>query len=262
MMRALWSSASGMQAEQTNMDIIANNLANVNTAGFKRSRVEFQDMLYQTVTAAGSSSSSGQSVAAGLQVGHGTHAVAVHKVFSQGNFQQTGNPLDLVIEGEGFFQVSQPDGSIAYTRSGSFSLNAEGQMVTADGSKLIPDIVVPPNSISVNVGKDGTVSVLQDGQNETTEVGKIELANFANPSGLMALGQNLYRPTAASGDAVTGTPGQEGLGQTSQGFLELSNVSVVEEMVNMIVGQRAYEASSKAVRTSDEMLAMTNHLKD
>jgi flagellar basal-body rod protein FlgG len=251
-----------MQAEQTNMDIIANNLANVNTSGFKRSRVEFQDMLYQTVTAAGTSSSSGRSVAAGLQVGHGTHAVAVHKVFSQGNFQQTGNPLDLVIEGEGFFQVTEADGQIAYTRAGSFSLNAEGQLVTADGSELVPDIVIPPDAVSVNIGRDGTVSVLQDGQNSSTEVGRIELANFANPAGLMALGQNRYRPTSASGEAITGTPGLEGLGQISQGFLELSNVSVVEEMVNMIVGQRAYEASSKAVRTSDEMLAITNRLKD
>lgn len=261
MMRALWSAATGMAAKQLDMDVIANNLANLNTAGFKRSRVDFQDVMYQTLRTAGSTVAQGSRVPTGIQVGLGTRPAAVQKIFSQGDFVQTENPLDVVIEGDGFFQVLMPDGSIAYTRNGSFKLDADGRMVTSDGFVLEPEIIIPPEASSISIGTDGTVSVMLAGEEQAQEVGRIEIARFVNPAGLMSIGRNLYKPTSASGQAQAGTPGMDGLGTLSQGFLEMSNVKVVEEMVNMIIAQRAYEVNSKAIQTADEMLGTANNLK-
>jgi len=260
MIRALYSAASGLQAQQLNIDVIANNLANVNTAGFKQSRAEFQDLLYQNGRAAGAASSTSTEYPVGLQVGLGSRPVATTRLFTQGDFRQTGNPLDMVIEGQGFFQVRQPSGETAYTRAGSFHLNREGAIVTADGGLLDPQISIPPDALTITVAADGTVSVTQPGQAQAQQVGTIQLANFPNPAGLNAIGRNLFLPTASSGEATTGTPGENGIGTVNQGFLEQSNVSVVEEMVNMIVGQRAYEINSKVVKTADEMLQTMNNV--
>lgn len=261
MMRALWSAATGMAAKQLDMDVISNNLANLNTAGFKRSRVDFQDVMYQTLRTAGSTVAQGSKVPTGIQVGLGTRPAAVQKIFSQGDFVQTENPLDIVIEGDGFFQVLLPDGSTAYTRNGSFKLDADGRMVTSDGFVLDPEIVIPSEASSISIGTDGTISVMLAGEKDAQEVGRIEIARFINPAGLMSIGRNLYKPTSASGEAQVGTPGMDGLGTLSQGFLEMSNVKVVEEMVNMIIAQRAYEVNSKAIQTADEMLGTANNLK-
>jgi len=261
MIRALWTGATGMQAQQLNIDVIANNLANVNTAGFKRSRTDFQDLLYQTLRLAGSASSSGTEVPSGIQVGHGARPVATQKIFLQGDFMQTQNELDMTIEGKGFYQILQPDGEIAYTRSGAFKLDSDGRVVTSDGYTLEPEITVPEDTMNISIGPDGTVSVLQAGELESSEVGNIELAMFINPAGLKSFGKNLFLPTDASGDPTTGTPGEDGFGTLAQGFLEMSNVNVVEEMVNMIVSQRAYEINSKVINTSDSMLQVANNLK-
>ena len=261
MIRSLWTAASGMQAQSLNVDVISNNLANVNTNGFKRSKAEFQDLFYDTLRSAGVASSEGTQVPVGIQLGHGTRASAVAKIFSQGNMQHTQNNLDLALEGKGFFQVLQLNGEIAYTRDGGFKLDEEGRLVTADGFFLEPEIAVPTDSVSIFIEIDGTVSVLQVGESEPTEIGTIELARFINPSGLLSIGRNLYLPTQASGEAVTGTAGEDGLGTISQGYLEMSNVSVVDEMVNMITAQRAYELNSKAVQAADEMLQMANNVK-
>jgi len=261
MIRSLWTAASGMQAQSLNIDVISNNLANVNTSGFKRSKAEFQDLFYDTLRSAGVASSEGTQVPVGIQLGHGTRASAVNKIFSQGNMQRTQNNLDLALEGKGFFQIIQLNGQIAYTRAGAFKLDDEGRMVTADGFFLEPEISIPSDSISIFIELDGSVSVLQAGETEPTEIGTIELARFINPSGLQSVGRNLYLPTQASGEAVTGTAGQDGLGIISQGYLEMSNVSVVDEMVNMITAQRAYELNSKAVQAADEMLQMANNVK-
>jgi flagellar basal-body rod protein FlgG len=250
-----------MHAQQTNIDVISNNLANVNTAGFKRGRADFQDLLYQTLRRAGTTSSSGTEVPTGIQVGHGVKTAAVQKIFLQGDFMQTQNELDLTIEGKGFFQILRPDGEIAYTRSGSFKLDSDGRVVTADGYPLEPEITVPDDTVNITVGPSGTVSVLQAGDTEATEMGDIELAMFSNQAGLKNVGKNLYLTTDASGDPTTGTPGEDGFGTIAQGFLEMSNVSVVEEMVNMITSQRAYEINSKVIQTSDDMLQTANHLK-
>jgi flagellar basal-body rod protein FlgG len=260
MIRALYSAASGLQAQQLNIDVIANNLANVNTAGFKQSRAEFQDLLYQNGRPAGAASSTSTEFPVGLQVGLGSRPVATTRLFTQGDFRQTGNPLDMVIEGQGFFQVRLPSGETAYTRAGSFHLNSEGAVVTADGNLLDPNISIPRDALTITVAPDGTVSVTQPGQAQAQQVGSIQLANFANPAGLNAIGKNLFLPTAASGEATTGTPGENGIGSVNQFFLEQSNVSVVEEMVNMIVGQRAYEINSKVVKTADEMLQTMNNV--
>jgi flagellar basal-body rod protein FlgG len=260
MIRALYSAASGLEAQQLNIDVIANNLANVNTAGFKESRPEFQDLLYQNMRAAGSASSSSTDMPVGLQVGLGSRPVATSRLFTQGDFRQTGNPLDFVIEGQGFFQVRLPSGETAYTRAGAFHLNRDGSLVTADGTLLDPQITIPTDALTITVGMDGTVSVTQPGQAQAQQVGNIQLANFPNPAGLNSIGKNLFLPTSASGDAVTGTPGDSGLGTINQGFLEQSNVNVVEEMVNMIVGQRAYEVNSKVVKAADEMLQTMNNV--
>lgn len=261
MIRSLWTAASGMQAQTLNIDVISNNLANVNTAGFKRSRADFQDLLYENMRSPGAPSSAGTQVPVGIQIGHGTRPAAVNKVFLQGGLQQTSNELDLAIEGQGFFQILQPDGELAYTRSGAFKLDNDGRMVTSDGFVLEPEITVPSDAVALSVGMDGTVSVLQAGQSAPTDIGTIELARFLNPSGLQSIGRNLYRETPASGEVITGTAGQDGLGPIAQGYQEMSNVSVVDEMVNMITAQRAYEINSKAIQAADEMLQMANNVK-
>ncbi|MFZ7125701.1 MAG: flagellar basal-body rod protein FlgG [Desulfobacterales bacterium] len=261
MIRSLWTAASGMKAQALNIDVISNNLANVNTTGFKRSRADFQDLLYETLRNAGSSSAAGNEVPAGIQIGHGTRPVAVQKMFIQGDYQQTKNELDVAIEGNGFFQIVQPNGEIAYTRDGAFKMDSEGRMVTSDGFYLEPEITVPTDAVSLSIGLDGTVSVMQVGQTQPTEIGTITLARFVNPAGLHAIGRNLFLPTSASGDAITGTAGEDGLGTLSQGFLEMSNVSVVDEMVKMISAQRAYEINSKSIQAADEMLQMANNVK-
>ncbi len=261
MIRALWTAASGMQAQQMNIDVVANNLANVNTTGFKKSRADFQDLMYQTLKTTGAPSSNSTQVPTGIQIGLGAKPAAVTKIFTPGNINQTGSDLDLAIEGDGFFQIQTPDGATAYSRAGAFKKDSQGRVVNSDGYPLIPEIVVPANATKISVGNDGTVSVMQGGQNTPTNIGTIQLANFSNPAGLSSTGHNLYQPTDASGTATTGTPGQNGIGTLSQGFLEMSNVSVMEEMVNMIVGQRAYEINSKAVQAADEMLQQANNLR-
>lgn len=261
MLRSLFIAATGMEAQKLNIDVISNNLANVNTSGFKKSRADFQDLIYQTIRSAGGASAEGAQIPSGIQVGLGVKPVAVQKIFQQGDFAQTGNSLDLVIEGDGFFQVLMPDGTVAYTRAGAFKLDSEGRVVNSDGYPLEPGITIPANTLSITVGSDGKITVMQAGSTAPVEIGQIELARFMNPAGLNAIGRNLFLPTAASGEPATGTPSQDGLGTISQGFLELSNVNVVEEMVNMIVSQRAYEINSKAVQASDEMLQTANNLR-
>jgi flagellar basal-body rod protein FlgG len=261
MIRSLWTAASGMQAQSLNIDVISNNLANVNTSGFKRGKAEFQDLFYDSLRSAGVASSEGTQVPVGIQLGHGTRTAAVNKIFSQGNMQQTQNTLDLALEGKGFFQVLQLNGEIAYTRAGAFKLNEDGQLVTADGFFLEPEISIPTDSVSISIELDGTVSVMQAGETEPTEIGTIELARFINPAGLQSIGRNLYMPTEASGEAVIGIAGEDGLGTIAQGYLEMSNVSVVDEMVSMITAQRAYELNSKAIQAADEMLQMANNVK-
>ncbi len=261
MIRSLWTSATGMQAQELNIDVIANNLANVNTSGFKKSRAEFQDLLYESMRPAGAASSADTTVPTGIQLGHGTRPSAVQKMFSQGDFQNTQNELDWAIEGDGFFQIEMPDGDTGYSRSGEFKLDADGRIVNPDGFPLIPEMTVPTDTISIAVGLDGTVSVIQAGDATPTEIGTVQLARFVNPAGLRSLGKNLFSPTNASGDEITGTPGENGFGTLAQGFLEMSNVSVVDEMVNMITAQRAYETNSKVITTADDMLQLANNLK-
>jgi flagellar basal-body rod protein FlgG len=261
MIRALYSAASGMTAQQLNIDNIANNLANANTTGFKHRRTQFQDLLYQNLLAPGTAAGQQTVVPSGLQLGLGTRPVANEVIFTQGDFLSTGNPFDLVIEGQGFFQIRLPTGELAYTRSGAFHLDREGNLVTADGDPLEPQITIPRDATSVSIAADGTVSFVQPGQVQAQQGGTIQLAMFQNPAGLMALGRNLFQPTQASGDPILGNPGGlEGLGRLQQGSLEGSNVSVVEEFINMIVSQRAYEAASKAVRAADEMYQQANNV--
>jgi len=261
MIRALWTAASGMQAQQLNIDVVANNLANVSTTGFKKSRADFQDLMYQTVKTTGAPSTNSTTIPTGIQVGLGVKTAAVTKIFSAGNITQTGNDLDLAIQGDGFFQVQQSDGSTAYTKAGSFKKDGQGKVVTSDGSPVLPEILIPANATKVTVGSDGTVSVQQAGQTAATTVGTLQLASFSNPSGLNSIGKNLFLPTDSSGAATTGTAGQNGLGSLEQGYIEMSNVSTMDEMVNMIVGQRAYEINSKVVQAADEMLQQASGLK-
>ncbi|SPD72674.1 flagellar component of cell-distal portion of basal-body rod [uncultured Desulfobacterium sp.] len=261
MLRSLWSAASGMQAQALNIDVLSNNLANVNTTGFKRSRADFQDLLYETLRLAGSSSSESTQVPTGIQLGHGTRPAAVQKIQTQGDYKHTENELDMAIEGDGFFQILKPDGETAYSRAGSFKIDSEGRIVTSDGYLLQPEITIPSDTTQIAIGTDGTVSVVQAGQAAPSEIGTIQLARFINPAGLNAIGRNLYLETSASGGVITGVAGEEGLGTISQGFLEMSNVSVVEEMVNLITAQRAYEINSKSIQAADEMLQMANNIK-
>lgn len=260
-MRALTTAATGMEAQQTRLDVTANNLANVNTAGFKKSRAEFQDLMYQTVKAPGAGTGQGTKAPNGLQIGLGVRTAGTQRMHSQGSLRQTGNPLDLAIEGRGMFAISLPSGGTAYTRDGSFKVDAEGRLVTTDGYRLSPEITVPPDAQTVAIGADGTVTATTQGEPEPTELGKIQVATFANPAGLMSLGRNLFQPTAASGTAVTGTPGTSGIGSLSQGSLELSNVKVVQEMIDLITGQRAYEMNSRVIKAGDEMLQHTANLR-
>lgn len=261
MLKALRTAASGMAAQQLNVDVIANNLANVNTTGYKRSKAEFQDVLYQNLRQAGTATSIGNKTPVGLSIGYGVRPASTVRQYSVGDFQFSGNPLDVAINGNGFFEVQMPDGSSAYTRDGSFKLSADGQVVTSDGYFLIPNVTIPEDSTSISVGTDGTIEVMQYGQNEPTNVGQIELIRFINPAGLNAIGRNLLIQTGASGNPVSDIPGQGGMGGLDQGYLEMSNVQVVDEMVNMIVAQRAYEMNSKAIQTADDMAALANNLK-
>jgi flagellar basal-body rod protein FlgG len=261
MIRALYSAASGMNAEQLNVDNIANNIANANTSGFKSRRAQFQDLLYQTMIQPGAAAGQQSTVPTGLQLGLGTRAASNEIIFSQGDFSQTNNPLDLVIQGQGFFQVRRATGDLAYTRAGTFHLNRDGQVVTLDGDLLDPPITIPQNAVSVTIAADGTVSYSQAGQSASQQAGQIQLATFSNPSGLNSVGRNLFLPTDASGDPAVGLPGgQEGLGQLLQGYVEQSNVSVVNEFINLIVSQRAYEANSKVVKAADDMYSQINNL--
>lgn len=261
MIRSLWSAASGMQAQQLNIDNIANNLANVNTSGFKKSRVNFQDLMYENLKEAGSPNAQGSIAPNGIEIGHGVRPASVQRLFSQGSFQQTDNPLDLIIEGDGFFQVMLPDGTTAYTRDGSFKRDGEGRIVTGDGYPLFPEVYIPEDAAAIAMNADGTVAVMLAGQDEPEEIGQIELVRFANPAGLSSQGRNLYRSTVASGVPIVGNAGMEGFGTITQGYLEMSNVQVVEEMVNMISAQRAYEINSKTIQASEEMLRIVSGLK-
>jgi flagellar basal-body rod protein FlgG len=255
MLRALYTAASGMVAQQLNLDNIANNLANSSTAGFYGRRLQFSDLVYQNLVMPGAAATQQTTVAAGLQVGLGTMPRASEVIQTQGNFSSTGNPLDLAIQGLGFFQVTLPDGTIAYTRAGSFHLDAQGNLVTADGNPVQPNITIPANATTVTVGSDGTVSVTETGQIAAQQVGSIQLAMFPNPGGLNSIGNNLFLATTASGDALVGAPGSaEGFGTLQQGMLEQSNVDIVSQFVDMIVAQRAYESNSRVVTSADQML--------
>jgi flagellar basal-body rod protein FlgG len=254
MIRSLYIAKTGLEAQQTNLDVISNNLANVSTNGFKKSRAVFEDLLYQNVRQPGAQSSQQTQLPSGLQIGTGVRTVATERIHTQGNPQATGNAKDVMVNGDGFFQVLLPDGTQAYTRDGSFQTDANGQLVTSSGYVIQPPITVPNNAVSLTVGRDGTVSVTTPGTAAATQIGSIQVSNFVNPAGLESRGENLYVETSASGTANANTPGTNGAGYLMQGFVETSNVNVVEEMVNMIQTQRAYEINSKAITTSDQML--------
>lgn len=259
MMRSLWTSATGMHAQQLNIDVIAHNLANVNTNGFKKSRADFEDLLYQTIRQPGATQSNGQMIPTGVQVGMGVRPVAVQKIFTQGDYQHTENQLDLAIEGKGFFRVLAGDEEV-YTRAGAFKMDNNGVIVDSNGYILQPQFTVPDGTVSLVVEPGGQITCL--GQDAAVLAqGQITIYNFTNPAGLYAIGKNLFRPTDASGDPIEGNPGVDDFGTIAQGFLEMSNVSVVESMVDMIVAQRAYESNSKAIQTSDQMLQLANQLK-
>jgi flagellar basal-body rod protein FlgG len=260
MIRSLWTAASGMAAQKLNMDVIANNLANVNSSGFKKSRADFEDLLYQNLKSPGAETSSGGQIPTGIQVGMGTRPVSVQKIFTQGDYTQTGNQFDLAIEGNGFFKIVS-NGEEVYMRAGAFKLDSEGYLVTSQGDRLQPEISIPTTTTSFTIDPGGNMEGLEaDGQTVTVS-GQLTIFNFANPSGLLSVGGNKFRPTGSSGDPVEGNPGIDGLGTIAQGFLEMSNVDVVEEMVNMIASQRAYEISSKSIRAADEMMQMANNIK-
>jgi flagellar basal-body rod protein FlgG len=258
MIRALYTAATGMQAQELAIDVIAHNLANVNTTGFKKSRADFQDLLYQTLIAPGAPSTTSTNSPTGIQVGLGVRPAAVQRVNLQGDYNQTGNPLDVAIEGNGFFQITMPDGTTTYSRAGSFKLDAQARIVTSEGFALEPSITIPDGAIDVTIGQDGTVSALLPNQTQATELGQIQTVRFTNPAGLRALGKNLLQETETSGTPQIGVPGEDNRGTLLQGFLENSNVSVVEELIALIAGQRAYEVTSKAIQTADEMLKVTN----
>jgi flagellar basal-body rod protein FlgG len=261
MMRALWTAGTGMVAQQANIDVVSNNLANVNTSGFKKSRADFQDLLYQTIRQAGATTGPDTQAPTGIQIGLGVKLVATTKQQTQGTLQQTGNSLDMAIEGEGFFQINMPDGTLAYTRDGSFKKDSTGRIVTSEGYPLEPQITIPDTATDVAISADGRVTATIPGQTTPQDLGQLQLARFVNPSGLNSMGRNLYTETAASGTPTVSNPGTDGAGTLDQKFLEMSNVQVVEEMVNMIVAQRAFEMNSKAITTSDEMLGIAAGLK-
>ncbi len=260
MISSLWIAKTGLDAQQTNMDVVANNLANVSTNGFKRQRAVFEDLLYQTVRQPGAQSSQQTNIPSGLQIGTGVRPVATERIQTQGNLNQTSNSKDIAIKGEGFFQVQMPDGTTAYTRDGSFQLDQNGQLVTASGFPVQPAITIPANALSITVGQDGVVSVTQQGQTAPVQVGQLTLATFINNTGLESIGENLYNETQSSGAPTQSTPGQNGAGLLYQGYVETSNVNVAEELVNMIQVQRAYEINSKAVSTTDQMLQKLSQL--
>jgi len=260
MIRALWTSATGMEAQQMNLDVIANNLANVNTSGYKKSSIQFAEMMYDTDKSPGASTTDSTTTPTGAQVGYGAQAVATERNFTEGNLQQTGNTFDVAIQGQGFYKVTLPDGTNAYTRDGSFLVNADGQLVTNQGYLVTGVGQIPATATNISIGSDGTISATVN--NAVVKISPITISNFPNPEGLNSLGSNLYQETAASGNAVDGqTPGQNGMGTLAQGYVETSNVQVVEEMVNMIQAQRAYEINSKAIQTADQMMGMANNLR-
>lgn len=261
MIRSLRTAALGMAAQQLKIDTIANNLANVNTTGYKKNSVAFQDLLYETIQSGDTDRRNDKEKPGEIQIGLGNKPVSSFRSFTQGDIEETGNPLDLAINGRGFFQVLRPDGSVVFTRDGAFRLDGSGNVVTSSGLSIYPEIALPEGVSSVQISKDGVISVMLQGQTEAEEIGQLEIATFMNPAGLRAVGGNLYEQTEASGDPTYGLPGERGFGTTIQGYLEKSNVDVVKEMVDLIVAQRTYEINSKAVKTADEILAMTNNLK-
>ena len=259
MIRALWTAANGMEAQQITQDVIANNLANINTVGFKKARADFQDLMYQVQTKSGAETSGGSQLPVGIEIGMGVKPVAVQKMFTQGDYEQTDSPFDFAIEGDGFFQLDS-DGTTVYTRAGSFKTDKDGVLCNPEGLKVIPEVTIPSGMVNFTVDGGGTWTAT-DESGAALATGRIELARFINPAGLTSLGRNLYDRTEASGEATTGNPGESGFGTISQNFLEMSNVNVVDEMVKMIVGQRAYEINSKAIQTADSMMQMVNNLK-
>lgn len=261
MIKAMRTAATGMIAQQMNVDNIANNLANVNTTGYKRSKLEFQDVLYQNYRRPGAITAIGTSTPTGLSIGYGTRPSSTVRQFTTGTQQVTGNPLDIAIDGDGFIQIRQADGTIGYTRDGSLKISADGSLVTTDGYYIDPDITIPEDTTSISIGRDGSIEVLQFGQDTPSQIGQIELARFVNPAGLIAIGRNILVQSSASGDPITDIPGQSGLGEINQGVLEMSNVQIVDEMVNMIIAQRAYEINAKAIQAADDMAAIANNLK-
>lgn len=260
MIRSLWTGTTGMHAQQLNIDVIANNLANVSTTGFKKSRADFQDLLYQTMKVPGSQTSADTQSPTGILVGLGVRPAAVTKIFTQGDLIQTENELDVAIEGNGFLQVEMPNGTTAYTRAGALKRDSNGRITTSDGYPILPALTIPDGATQVSISETGIVSAIIGDDTESTEIGTLELATFTNNAGLSAIGRNLFQETSASGTAITGTPGSDGLGTLMQTYLEGSNVNIVEEMANMITTQRAYEINSKTIQTSDEMMQTTNQL--
>ncbi|MFW5999082.1 MAG: flagellar basal-body rod protein FlgG [Halanaerobiaceae bacterium] len=261
MISALWTSATGMEAQQSNIDVTSNNLSNVNTSGFKRSRTGFEDLMYQNIRQPGSPNAQGEEIPVGIEIGHGTKVASTQKLFEEGDVQNTENPLDVLIEGDGFLEVTLPDGSQAYTRDGSLKQDSEGRLVTSEGYRISPEITLPEDTEDISIQSDGTVNVKRGEGDETETVGQLELFRFANDAGLNSIGRNLYQQTESSGEPIFGAPGEEGLGTINQGFLEKSNVEVVEEMTNMIAAQRAYDVNSKSIKAADEMLQTANQLR-
>jgi flagellar basal-body rod protein FlgG len=261
MMRALWTAGTGMMAQQANVDVISNNLANVNTTGFKTSRTNFQDLMYQTLKSPGAATGPNSQSPSGIQMGSGVSQVNTEKIYTEGNMENTGNPFDMAIEGDGFFQVTMPDGTTGYTRDGSFTKDSQGDLVTADGYPVQPAINIPSDATAFNVSATGIVTATIPGQTTPQQLGQLQLARFINPAGLSSLGQNILQETSASGSPTVDNPGSDGAGTIAQQYLEMSNVSVVSEMVNMIIAQRAYEVNSKAVSTCDSMLQIADNMK-
>jgi len=261
MIRSLWTAATGMVVQQKNLDVIANNIANVNTSGYKTSRAGFQELMYQTMRMAGTRTEQGNQVPTGIQIGMGALLASVEKLFIQGDFQQTQNPLDIAIQGAGFFQITLPTGDKAYTRAGSFQTDSQGRVVTADGYLLEPAITIPQGATATSVLPDGTVSVTVQGQSKPQQLGTIQLATFTNQAGLAAIGKNLFIETDASGTPIVGNAGLSGVGTLQQGYLEMSNVDIVQEMVNMIIAERAYETNSKAIQAANDMLQIANNVR-